>query len=188
MKNKHQPIRTTIIFGLICGLLFIPMSMGLSYLLYWPKAFCTSIWLFLAVYSFLLARWGKINTATIIFPLIVLLIFVYIVDSPVPFIVLALGILSWIRSSICFKKTLVKMLTAETIICFGGGALVAFFIPHSTFSWALGICMFFLVQALYFVLFENVYENDEEKFEVDPFEQAMMRAGKIMSNNIIRKT
>ena len=43
----------------------------------------------------------------------------------------------------------------------------------------------FLLQALYFVLFENIYENDEEKFEVDPFEQAMM-AGKIMSNDIIR--
>jgi hypothetical protein len=42
----------------------------------------------------------------------------------------------------------------------------------------------FLLQALYFVLFENIYENDEEKFEVDPFEQAMM-AGKIMSNDII---
>jgi len=49
-----------------------------------------------------------------------------------------------------------------------------------TLGWALGVWLFFLIQALYFVLFE--YQSEPQiKIEVDPFEKAKMAAEKILS-------
>ena len=72
------------------------------------------------------------------------------------------------------------MLYAELFLTLGGAALVAWFTPHSPFAWALGILMFFLVQSLYFVAFED--KDVEAQVEVDPFETALWKAEKTITN------
>jgi hypothetical protein len=62
----------------------------------------------------------------------------------------------------------------------GSALLVSGAVPGVTPVWALGVWLFFLIQALYFVLFE--YQSDfQNKIEVDPFEKAKMAAEKILS-------
>lgn len=182
MKSIKRPIRATVFFGFICSLSFIPLNVGLSYIFPWPKIFNLTIWVYLAGYGFFLTRWRGKNLPSIIFPLLILFISVFVVPSDSAFLLLALGIFSWIRSGICFQKPLHRALGAEFGLTFGGAALVAWFTPHSNLTWALGILMFFFVQSLYFVIFEN--KGIKDKFVVDPFEEARWAAEKILSTYI----
>lgn len=183
MKITRRPMLATILFGLICGALFIPVSMVLGYIIFWPVAFRFAIWSYIAVYGFFLTKWGKVNPISIVFPFLLLLVFVFWGNSNSAFLLLALGILSWVRSGICFKSPLFKMLGAELFVCIGGGVLVAYFAPHSTLTWAMGIWMFFLMQSLYFV-FTGDSTDEEERLTVDPFEQARRQAERILSNDV----
>ncbi|MCP4111609.1 MAG: hypothetical protein GY749_39830 [Desulfobacteraceae bacterium] len=182
MNITRQPVSATIIFGLVCGVCFIPFNMFLNYFVHWPVAFRLTIWIFLALYGILLARWEKAGIIPVAFPLLLMLIFAFLGTSNAAFLFLALGVLSWIRSGICFPGTLHKMsgIGAELLICFGGGALVAYFSPHSRVSWAMGIWMFFLVQSLFFV-FIGGHGETENKSQADPFEHAKTQAEKILS-------
>jgi hypothetical protein len=58
--------------------------------------------------------------------------------------------------------------------------LVFGIVPDVNLVWALGVWLFFLIQALYFVLFEHQGASRTE-IEIDPFEKAKMAAGKILS-------
>jgi hypothetical protein len=101
---------------------------------------------------------------------------------------ISLVVLSWIRSGICFKeKPFLKRFGAEIGLGLATGLLVSAAMPAGAIASALGIWLFFLIQALYFVLFD--YRSDPEaKIEVDPFEKAKMAAQKILSNGIGIKT
>lgn len=182
MKITRRPMLATILFGLMCGVSFIPAGMILGYLIYWPVTFRIVIWSYLGLYGLLLTRWGKVNPTSILFPLLVLLIFVFSGNSNSAFLLLALGVLSWIRSGICFQRSLFRRLGIELFVCIGGGVLVAYFAPYSTLTWAMGIWMFFLMQSLYFLLMREM--GDEEKPTVDPFEQARRQAERILSQGI----
>jgi hypothetical protein len=46
----------------------------------------------------------------------------------------------------------------------------------------LGIWMFFLIQSLYFVIFENRAIMPENQYETDPFERASRQAEAILSD------
>jgi hypothetical protein len=183
MKITRRPILATILFGLMCGVLFIPTSMVLGYIIYWPMCFRFAIWSYLGLYGLLLTRWGKVSPVSILFPLLILLVFVFWGNSNSAFLLLALGILSWIRSGICFQGSLFKILGAELFVCIGGGALVAYFAPHSTFTWAMGVWMFFLMQSLYFV-FTGEITGEKEGLMMDPFERARRQTERILSNTI----
>jgi hypothetical protein len=165
MKITRRPMLITILYGLLCGISFVPTVMVLSSFLYWSTAFRLAIWLTLAGY----------------FPLLLLLLLVFWGDTNGAFLFLALGVLSWVRSGICFQGGLLKALLAEFTLCLGGGALVAFFTPHSAVTWGLAVWMFFLVQSLYFVFSRDLGEAVEEKVEVDPFELARSQAERILS-------
>ncbi|UCD90139.1 MAG: hypothetical protein JSW04_01480 [Desulfobacterales bacterium] len=178
MKTTQRPIRNTIVFGLVFGLAFIPLNSLLGYVTDAATAFKIILWTYLATYGFFLTRWGRNRPISIFFPLLLLLIFVFIVNSNSAYLLLALIIFSWIRSGVCFQQSLSKMLGAELLLSLGGAILVAWFAPCSTFTWALGILMFFLVQSIYFVIFEN---KNHEQVPTDPFEEAMVRAEKIIS-------
>lgn len=184
MKITQRPILTTIFFGLMCGLSFVPISIALGYFLYWPVTFRLTIWAYLVLYLFLLTRWGNVSLLSVVFPILLLLIAVFLGHPGTAFLFLALGILSWIRSGICFHGGLLKMLAAELAICLGGAVLVAYFGPHSTMSWAMAVWMFFLVQSLYFVVFADIGAAQEEKIRLDPFDQARGQAEKILSSEL----
>lgn len=178
MKTFKRPTRHTIVFGFAFGLAFIPLHMLLSHITDGTTAFRFILWTFLAAYGFFLTRWGGKGYLSVFFPLLLLLVFAFFVQPIGAFLLLLLVILSWIRSGICFRSSLSKTLGAELVLSLGGAVIVAWFSPHSTLTWALGILMFSLVQSIYFVIFDN---SDDEDIEMDPFEEARIRAEKIIS-------
>lgn len=179
MNTDNRPLRTTILFGMLCGLLFIPARMIFGTTFFWPILFPLLLFSALCAYAFLLAGWGGRPRRSVLFPLFLLLLFLFTPGSNAAFILLALGLLSWIRSGICFRNGYIRSLGVELALCIGGAALVAYFNPHSAFAWGLGIWLFFLIQSLYFT-FLAAEEDGAEWPVIDPFDQARMRAESIL--------
>ncbi|UCD80715.1 MAG: hypothetical protein JSW26_04580, partial [Desulfobacterales bacterium] len=149
-------------------------------------AICLTLWLFAAGYALVLSRWSRQKFSTILFPILILLLAVFLTDSIAAFSLLVLIIISWIRSGICFQKQRGIRLAVEFLLCVFGVVLAALFTPGTAYGWALGVWMFFLLQSLYFVIFDNRTfepENNHE-FIIDPFEQSSRRAEAILDNCI----
>ena len=183
MKISHRPIRATIIFGMICGLSFVPVYLALSYITSWSNAICLTVWLFLAGYAFLLSRLSKKSFLAIVFPLLLLFMAIFIVESVTYFFLFALAIISWIRSGICFQKLGAPKIGVELIVTLGGAMLVFIFTPYRTMEWAVGIWLFFLVQSLYFLL-SGITDSGASDFnEIDPFDRAKKTAEDILSGS-----
>lgn len=174
-------MQLTILFGMICALAFIPMMMVLNSITYGVIPFRLIVWGYLVVYTVLLTLWGKKPVKLIVFPLLLLFIIGMFEYSNTVFFLVLLGILSWIRSSLCFQTSLLMMLVTEFMISLGGGALVILFHPQTQLAWALGIWMFFLVQSLYFVSWEDRKAIEEGEQGIDPFERASRQVEKILS-------
>ena len=180
MKTTSQTIRSTIIYGLVGGLSFIPLSAGLGYVVLWPEALYLTLWMYVAVYSILLTRWSGRRLSSIIFPLVPVLVIIFWADSISLFLVLILGTFSWIRSGICFPEHAGRKIIGELILSLGTASLVITLMPASAFGWSLTIWMFFLIQALYFVVFET--EGPLKiSIQLDPFETAREQAERILS-------
>jgi hypothetical protein len=145
-----------------------------------------TIWLFLAGYAFLLSRLSKKSFLAVVFPLLLLFMAIFIVESVTYFFLFALAIISWIRSGICFQKPVGIRLMMEILLSFAGGILATAFTPASPLGWALGVWMYFLVQALYFVLVEHVSAPEDYKTDMDPFEKAGRQAEAILSRVFLR--
>lgn len=184
MKSTARPIRSTITWGFIGGLLYIPLCVGLSRFILWPLSFQVSLLVLLAGYGVLLSRWARQSLRSISLPLLLLFLATFFIRSTSTFLFTSFVMLSWIRSGICFKeKPFLKRFGAEIGLGLAAGLLVSGAVPAVTIVWALGIWLFFLIQALYFVLFD--YRSDAQiKIEVDPFEKAKMAAQKILTNGI----
>ena len=183
MKATRRPMLTTIFFGLGCGISFIPISMVLSWFINWPLALHLTVWSYLALYGLLLTRWGRVSPLSIVFPLLLLFVFIFWGNAHTAFLLIALVILGWIRSGICFQSSRFKAIGAELIICLGGGALVTYFTPHSPATWAMVVWAFFLVQSLYFVLRGEMDKKQGEETTLDPFEEIRRRAERILSSD-----
>ena len=184
MKILQRPILTTILFGLICGISFFPLNLVWNHMLIRPNAICLTLWLFTAGYAVLLCRWSNQRLLSVSYPVLFLFLTVFLVQSIDAFYFLALAIISWIRSGLCYQEHGRRIrLVVELLICAAGGALVTVFTPGSTLAWALGIWLFFLLQALYFAVFDSKTPSlhDQYEQEVDPFEQASRRAEDILS-------
>lgn len=67
MDTEKRPIRTTLLFGLVCGLLFIPINLVFQYTIFWPTVFRLTIFFYLAVYSVILAKWGNKSRLKVFF-------------------------------------------------------------------------------------------------------------------------
>jgi hypothetical protein len=180
IKSNTTPIRSTIVWGLIGGLVYIPLCSALSLMVFWPLGIQLSLWILLSGYAVLLSRWASRPLKSIGLPLLLLLLAAFLIESATVFLFSAIVMLSWIRSGTCFKrKPIVKRMAAEMGLGLASGLLVSGAVPGVTLVWALGVWLFFLIQALYFVLFE--YQSDSQtKIDVDPFEEAKMAAEKIL--------
>ena len=73
MKSTAKPIRSTIIWGLISGLLYIPLCIALSRFMLWPVSFQVSLWMLLAGYGVLLSRWTPESLRSVSLPLLLLM-------------------------------------------------------------------------------------------------------------------
>ena len=178
-----KPVRTTIVFGLISGIVMYPAVMLLTPLMGWSAAVKMTLWGNIALYALLLARWGGSGTLGILFPLALLLGAALWPPTHAGFFLLALGVLSWIRSGICFTGAPLRALTAEFITVVGGAALVAFQVPSSTIGWAVGIWLFALVQSLYFFIMPG---RDARKVHAstDAFEEARRELEKVLETTL----
>jgi hypothetical protein len=181
MKRSGKPVRTTIVMGLAFGLLFVPVCTTLNLFLPWQGAFRLTLWFFLAAYSLVLCRWAGAGLLACGFPLAILLASSFWLRSGHDFLLLLVLVLGWVRSGVCFRKSLWKALGAEVLVGLGGAALVGSFAPHSMVVWALGVWMFFLVQSLYFVLTGDLGDTEEADIALDPFEKARRQAEEILS-------
>lgn len=182
MKKIKHPVRHTVFYGLACGLSFVPLSLTLNAFFVWSSAVCLTLWLFLAGYAILLSHWRKKALISSVFPLLLLVPTIFLSDSMVLFFILALMVISWIRSGICYQRPGVMGLAVELLLCLLGAVLVQVFTPGSAAAWALGVWMFFLVQALYFVFLGPVDDQQEESIKTDAFERASGQAERILTD------
>ncbi len=181
MKSKTTPIRSTIVWGLIGGLSYIPLCSALGLMVFWPLNVHLTFWILLSGYAVMLSRWASRPLKSIGLPLSLLLLAVFLIESATAFLFTAFVVLGWTRSGICFKrKPLMKRLAAEAVLGPGVGLLMFGAAPGATMVWALGVWLFFLVQAMYFVVFDY-HRACQPAAEADPFEKAKMAAEKILS-------
>jgi len=179
MHASHRPVRTTIILGGLGGLAFLLTSLPGIPGAFRPWLSFGLVWGLVAVYALMLVRWSGRGLAEIVFPVLVL----GAVGAALPrtgvVFGLTLAILSWIRSSICYPRSGFQALFREGLLCGGGGLVLALWGLSGPLSWALGIWLFSLVQALFFVLFEPGAPGMENPLP-DPFEQARCRIEEIL--------
>jgi hypothetical protein len=177
----NTPIRTTVVFALVSGILMLPLTRLLGFSDSYPVAFKCLIWLDLAVYSLLLARWSRTRRSLVLFPMALLLGAAFWPRAGSGFLVLALGILCWVRSGICYGGTPIRALTAELVTVGGGIVLVGALSTNLTAAvWPLALCLFILIQALYFFIIPAVNGQAPENAFPDPFEQARHEAEKLL--------
>lgn len=189
MRVSGNPMRTTLVFGLGCALMFIPLhlllSAVLSGLVFPAMTFRLILWTYLALYAVLLARWGKQKSVLrVLFPLVFLLAAGFVAGNRPGFLLIFLAALSWIRSGICFPGSALRTLASEVLVCIGGAGLVSFFHPYSPATWAVGIWLFFLIQSLYFMFMDEKRDSNPERPDADPFEKARKGAEKILYGNM----
>jgi len=183
MKSLHRPVLTSVLFGLICGASFIPLDLVSDNTFFRSKAVSLSLWLFTAGYAVLLCRWSGQKWISVSYPVLFLFLTVFLVQSLGAFFVLALAATSWVRSGLCFQERRGLRLVVELLLCAAGGGLVAVFTPGSALAWAQGIWLFFLLQALYFAIFDDTAPslNRINTQTADPFERASRQAEDILS-------
>jgi len=183
MKNLQRPVLTTVLFGLICGISFIPLNQVLNKFFFGSNPIFLTLWMFTAGYAILLCRWSRQKLMPISYPILFLFLTVFLVQSISAFFFLALAVISWIRSGLCYPEHCKIRLMVELLLCMAGGALIAVFTPGSALAWALGIWLYFLLQALYFALFDSNPATLGGQYEeaTDPFERASRQAEDILS-------
>lgn len=177
-----RPVRTTLVFGAASGLAVLPLTLALSGVVGWHLAFKLVLWLDLALYAMLLVRWSGSGIGPALFPLALLLGAVLWPAGAGAFFLLGLGVLSWIRSGVCFTAAPLRALTAEIFTAGGGAGLVALLRPGTPLAWAVGLWLFFLVQALYFYLVPIGEGETWSQPTEDSFEQARREALRVLES------
>lgn len=175
-----RPVRTTLVYALLSAVAVMPADWIFAGPLGWSLGFKLALWLDLCAYALLLARWSGQGPGAIGFPLAVLLGAVVWPGVYTGFFFLGLGVLSWIRSGICFGAAPLRAACAEIVLVAGGAGLVALLNPGSTIAWAVGIWLFFLVQSLYFFVVPTAGPQSDMLNREDAFEQAYRNARRVL--------
>ena len=184
MKIVNRPVAITIFFGMVCGLSFIPLKLVLDYWFFRPGTIGLTLWLFTAGYTLLLCLWSEKSLASVSFPVLFLFLAAFMVPSAAAFYCLAQANVSWIRSGLCYPEHDRKYIriAVEIMLCAMAAAVVTLFSPATVLSWTAGIWMFFLLQALYFAIFEaeSLPSQSKNKQDIDPFDRAYRLAKDIL--------
>lgn len=178
--NHHQPVRTTLILGGLGGLAFLAAGVPGVGFGFRPWMVFGIVWCLAAAYALALVRWSGRSLPAVLFPLLVLGGVGAVLPRAGATFVLALGVLSWIRSGVCYPRSPLPALFREVLLCGGGGLVLVLWDPTTPLAWALGIWLFSLVQALFFILFEPVPLSAD--VPPDPFDQARCRIEALLRN------
>jgi hypothetical protein len=181
MKILKRPILTTLLFGFVSGISFIPLNRVLNTMFLRPESICLTLWLLIGGYAILLCLWSQTRIRPILYPLLMLFMAAFVVPSVAVFFSLALAIVSWIRSGLCFQEPGVIKWGVEITLCSSGILLLAAFGPGPAGGWALSVWMFFLLQSIYALIFYPAAISLKGQHEIDPFERASRRAKDILS-------
>jgi len=181
MTYPYGAFRMTIALGVGFGLALAPLSTGLALAVPDPLAFRLVLWGYLAIYGYLLSRWGGVGPGQVLLPLISLLGILVLGDTRLEDLTACLPVLSWMRSGVCFAGRPFKAVMGEILIAWGGGFAVACFRPATIWAFALAICLFFLIQSLYFPLFLDRSEASGVDEGEDGFDRARREAEKILA-------
>ena len=151
MRHSISPLLATVIFAaaaaaLLAGAASLPLRSA-----HRPVGMNLSIFFCLAAYSAFLARVSGRNLRDLFAPLFLLSAVLAAATSVAGFALPAAAGLSWIRSGICFPGPTARRVCAEAITCAGGLAITWLLLPPGPYGWALGMWMFGLIQALYFL-------------------------------------
>ena len=179
MKDTACPSGVfTICFGLVCAMAFIPLSACLTMVLYWSRAFSFSLWLFIAVYCIILSRVSRTPMRYVLLPLILLLLAVASTISCTAVILFCTFTLSFLRTGLCF--TGLGQFGVECLVFVFGTAALICFAPHTVFTWALSIWLFFLIQAFYPFLIDLRRQKDAQS-SIHDFAQAERDVTRLLS-------
>lgn len=179
----NKPVRTTLIFGLVSALALVPVLWYQRAYGARPLALELALWLDLVVYAVMLCRWSRTRLVSVVFPLALLLGVALWPRTHAGFLLMALGIFSWIRSGICFRNAPLRALIAELVTVLGGSMLVALWWPKSTLAWALAVWLFYLVQSIYFYILPSRSGFNQTREPIDPFEQARRELERVLESN-----
>lgn len=174
------PVRTTLFYGAVMAILLWPVTGLFTGLLGWPAAFKLMLWVSLSGYAILLAHWSCHPKTALVFPLTLLLGIALWPGIDGDFFIIALGVLSWVRSGICFSGNPLRAVVAETITIAGGAALMTMLNPGTAATWSLGIWLFALFQSLYFFIVPPTRSADRDTVHEDLFERAYQNAMRIL--------
>ncbi len=176
--NRISPITATAIFGgaaalLSAGAISLPLHFAA-----WPARLNTALFLCLAAYAALLARLSGKPGRALAAPLLLLSAVLASADSVTGFVIPAAAGLAWIRSGVCFPGPVVRRAAAEILTMAAGLALCGVLRPSGIAGWALGLWMFFLIQALYFAFVDPAPAQDPRQ-ALRSRAQALLRERKL---------
>jgi hypothetical protein len=146
-----SPFTATIVFGAGAALLVVAALILHPGFMTRLTAVNAAMMLCLAAYAVLLARMSARPIQAIAAPVLMLAAVLPVAASVSGFLVPAAAGLAWIRSGICFPGPVARRIVAEALLSAGGLVLCTALRPAGVLGWALGLWMFFLIQALYFV-------------------------------------
>jgi len=152
--ETRSPITATLVFGAAAALMagaalcLPPILVARSTMLNAALFFC------LAAYAALLARMSATPIRALAAPFLLLAAVLPVAASAGGFVVPAVAGLAWIRSGICRPGPAARRVVAEALTAGAGLALCAALRPSGAAGWALGLWMFFLIQAFYFVVID----------------------------------
>jgi len=180
MNKKISPVATTVIFAAAAALLVAAVATLPPRPVTRINAANAAIFLCLAAYSVFLARSSGRSQRALLAPFFMLSAVLAVAGSVTAFVVPAAAGLSWVRSGICFPGSMTRRLCAEALTCPAGLAVVWLLQPPGPYGGALGIWMFGLIQALYFVVVDIEDSGLPEKQAPDRIEQARRRADALL--------
>jgi hypothetical protein len=183
--KKTSPINASLIFAAAAALLFAAV-LGLPIRLI-PRLTTLNMAMFLclAAYSTVLARLSGAPFHAFFGPFLMLSAVLPVAASVGGFVVPAAAGLAWIRSGICFSGPIARCVVAETLTGGAGLLLCAVLQPPGLTGRVLGLWMFFLIQALYFVIIDTAPGPRGESADRDPRQtvrgrvQALLREQKL---------
>ena len=183
--KKISPITATLIFAVLAALLVAAVTSLPLVLISRSSALNAAMFLCLAAYAALLCRLSGKGLRVLFAPFLILSAVLAVAGSVAGFVVPAAAGLAWIRSGICFSGPIARRVVAETLTGAAGLLLCAVLQPPGLTGRVLGLWMFFLIQALYFVIIDTESGPRGESADRDPRQtvrgrvQALLREQKL---------
>lgn len=154
------------------------------------EAVAGALWLLLGAYTLLLCRWTGAQAGKTFLPLAIPLAVAMTAAAAPPFVAAWVLVLAWVRSGLCQRGPLLRRVMAESLLCLAAGWAIAALLwtgsdlvaaaslPRAL-QLGLGVWLFFLLQTLYFLFFEQTAPQQDRNAA---FERAKRRAEAILAS------